>query len=96
MTSITKLRTYICNDKIITFFTPEMRYQSNLNDIESNIHALVLLNLLNSLRKRDKCSQSLAFYLFSSARLIHSISHEYSSKILYVYSQIQSDMYGSA
>ena len=34
-----------------------MRFQSNLNviwQIESNIRALVLLNLLNSLRKRDK------------------------------------------
>ena len=34
-----------------------MNLQSNLNDIwkiESNIHALVLLNILNSLTKRDK------------------------------------------
>ena len=35
----------------------ELRFQSNLKChmlIESNIHALVLLNLLNLLRKRDK------------------------------------------
>ena len=39
------------------FYTAEMRFQSILNvisKIESNIRALVLLNLLNSLRKRDK------------------------------------------
>ena len=37
--------------------TAEMRFQSNLNVIcyiESNMRALVLLNLLNLLRKRDK------------------------------------------
>ena len=34
--------------------------------IESNIHAHVLLNLLNSLQKEIKCAASLAFYLFSS------------------------------
>ena len=42
----------IYNDKIITFFTAEMRFQSNLYVIwwiESNSHALVLLQLLNSL-----------------------------------------------
>ena len=36
--------------------------------------ALVLLDLLNSLRKRDKCSTSLAFYLFSSTKFINSIN----------------------
>ena len=44
------------------------------------------MNLLNSLRKRDKCSTSLAFYLFSPTRLINSIKHEHSCKILYCYS----------
>ena len=44
-----------------------MRCQSNLNviwSIESNIRALVLLNLLNSLRKRDNILDKPAFYLF--------------------------------
>ena len=44
--------------------------------MESNIGALVLLNLLNL--------ASLAFYLFSPTRLINSIKHEHSCKILYV------------
>ena len=53
MTSITTLRTQCQNFNV---FTAEMRFQS-LNvicEIESNIRALVLLNLLISLRKRDK------------------------------------------
>ena len=54
------------------FFSPEMRFQSILMsyiEIESNIRALVLLNLLNSLRKKEiKWSAILAFYLFSLAR----------------------------
>ena len=39
------------------FFMAEVRFRSNLNDIwyiESNLRAFLLLNLLNSLRKRDK------------------------------------------
>ena len=51
MTSVTTLR----NDKIITFLG--QKFQSNFNvicSIESNIRAFVLLNFLNSLRKRDK------------------------------------------
>ena len=39
------------------FFMQEMGFQSNLNaiwKIESNIHALVLSNLLNLLQKSDK------------------------------------------
>ena len=52
MTSISKLRTYWQNYNV---FTTEIRFQStcNLNVIwwiESNIRALVLLNLLNSLQ----------------------------------------------
>ena len=43
---------------------------------KSNIRAPVLLNLLNSYEKEIKCSASLAFYLFSSTRLIDSIKHE--------------------
>ena len=42
------------------------------------------MNLLNSLRKRDISSASLAFYLFSPTRLINSIKHEHSCKILFV------------
>ena len=42
--------------------------------MESNIRALVLLNLLNSLRKR-----------FYQNRLINSIKNEHSCKILYIF-----------
>ena len=42
-----------------------------------NIHALVLLNLLNLLRKRDKMLASLAFYLFFPTHLINSIKQEH-------------------
>ena len=50
--------------------------------IESNVCAPVLLNELNFLRKEIKCSVSLTFYLFSQTRLISSIKHEHSCKIL--------------
>ena len=52
--------------------------------IESKIHALVLLNSLNSLRKEVKCSASIAFDLFSPTHSINSIKHENSCKIFYV------------
>ena len=42
--------------------------------------AIVLLNLLNSLR--------LAFYLFSPTRLINSLKHEHSCKILYLLNEL--------
>ena len=48
--------------------------------MESNIHASVLLNLLNLLQKKMiKCLASLTFYLFSQTCLIDSIIH----KLLY-------------
>ena len=50
-----------------------------------NIHAHVLLNLLNSLRKSDKMFASLAFYPFSPTNFINSIKHEHSCEILYSY-----------
>ena len=49
----------------------------------SNIRALVLMNLLNTLRNILKCSANLAFYLFSPARLNKSLKHARSCKILY-------------
>ena len=58
-----------------------MIFQRNLSYDKQN---LTLLNLLNSLRKRDKCSTSLAFYRFSLARLIYSIKHEPLCNILYI------------
>ena len=45
--------------------------------------ALVLLNLLNSLRKRDKMLGQPRIF-FSPTRLINSIKHEHSCKILYL------------
>ena len=46
--------------------------------------AHVLLNLLHMLRKRDKCSASFTFDLFSPTHLINLIKHEHSCKILYI------------
>ena len=37
---------------------------------------------------------SLAFYLFSSTRLINSIKHEHSCKILYITSNLTTSIYG--
>ena len=62
-------------------------------DIESNIRAPVLLNLLNSLQKEIKCSASLAFYLFSPTRLINSVKHEHSCKVLYVINNVMATRY---
>ena len=41
--------------------------------------AYVLVNLLNELRKRDKCEACRAFYLFFATSFINSIiqEHEY-------------------
>ena len=58
--------------------------KSRLFNFKSNIRAPVLLNLLNSLRKRDKMLDKSRIYLFSPTRLINSIKHEYSCKILYL------------
>ena len=72
-------------------FTPKYDFKIISNviwSIESNIHAPVLLNSLNLLPKRDKCLTSLTFYLFSSTRLINSIKHEQSCKILSVDAKI--------
>ena len=51
---------------------------------ESNILALVLLNLLNSLQKRDKMLDKRQILSLSPTRLIKSIKHEHSCKILYI------------
>ena len=51
---------------------------------EFNIRAPVLLNLLNSLRKRDQMLGKPRLYLLSSTRLINSIKHEHSCKIFYM------------
>ena len=51
---------------------------------ESNVRAPVLLNSLSHCEKEINCSTRLAFDLFSSTRLINSIKHEHSSKILYI------------
>ena len=62
-----------------------MRFQGILNvinKIESNIRVPVLLNLLNSLRKRDKMLGKPR--ILSLFRLINSIKHEHSCKILHI------------
>ena len=53
--------------------------------IESNIRALVLLNLLNSLRKIDKMLGKPHILSFFSIRLINSIKHKHSCKLHYLY-----------
>ena len=54
--------------------------------MESNIRALVLLNLLNLLRKRDKMLGKPHILSLFPNRLINSIKHEYSCNILYLFS----------
>ena len=66
----------------------EMRFQSNFNvmwQIECDIRAHVLSNLLDKLGKEIKCEARIAFYLFSQTCLINPIKHEHSCEILYVY-----------
>ena len=55
---------------------------SNDKYIESNIRALVLVNLLNSLRKRDNIIGKPRISSFFPTRLINSVKHEHSCKIL--------------
>ena len=67
----------------------EIRFQSNLkvNMIkESNIHAHALLDLLNLLRKKDKMLGKPGILSLFPTRLINSIKHEHSCKILYIFS----------
>ena len=54
------------------------------DNIESNFDALVLLNLLNSLQKRDKMLNKARIYLFSPTHLMNLIKHEHSYKILFI------------
>ena len=61
--------------------------------MESNIHALVLLNLLNSLRKRDKMLGKPRILSFFPTRLINSIKHEHSCKILYLLDMIELNLH---
>ena len=63
-------------------FRPKLRFQNKYYVIckkESYIHDLVLLNLLNSLRNRDKMLRKPKFYLVSPTRLIKSSTHVRSS-----------------
>ena len=45
---------------------------------------LFFFNLFKLVAKEIKCFASLTFYLFSSTRLINSLKHEHSCKILYL------------
>ena len=62
--------------------------------VEYNIRAPVLLNKTRC-EIEIICSASLAFYLFSPTRLINSIKHEHSCKILYLFGHmcLQSSVY---
>ena len=51
-----------------------------------------ILNLFNFLQKAIKCSASLTFYGFSSTRLINSIKHEQSCKIL-IFNAVNSEIF---
>ena len=67
------------------------KFQSNVNiiwQIESNIHASVLLNI-NLLPKSDKMLDKPP--IFFSTSLINSIIHEHSCKILFVIATIQGE-----
>ena len=67
---------------------------SGKNDVYNNVALIIFMSynklnltfvlLCNSLRKIDKCSTSLAFYRLAITRLIKSIKHEHSCKILYI------------
>ena len=57
--------------------------------IESNICALVLFNLLNSLRKSDKMLGKPRIISYFAARLINAIKHEYSFKSSIYYTPLQ-------
>ena len=62
-----------------------MRFQSILNVIwliESNIRALVLLNLLNSLREKDKMLDKPCILFLSHNSLNKFNKNEHSCKIL--------------
>ena len=64
-----------------------MRFQTSLSIILINriLHSCSSINEFNKLvaKKEINCSASLlAFYLFNSTRLINSIKHEHSCKIL--------------
>ena len=68
--------------------TSQLNPKRNCNNIRaipyinSNIGAPVLLDLLNTLRKNDKCSANLAFYRLSLNRFDKLNVHEHSCKIL--------------
>ena len=84
MTPIIRLHKH---DKILTF--SRQKYDFNLifmscDKNNLNIHAPVLLNLLNKLRKRDKLLGKPSILALFSTHLINSINHDHSYKILYV------------
>ena len=71
------------------FSRQKCKFLSNVNvmlylesNIHDNIHASVLLNLLSLLPKSNQMRGILTFYRFSQTRLINSINHEHSCKVL--------------
>ena len=64
----------------LKLFSPETKFQSNLNALS---YAPILFNLLNSLVKMKIWSASLAFYHFFQTTRLKSIKREYQCKILY-------------
>ena len=94
---INHLVVYGCSGNVITSITTLGTYWQTYNVfpqkwpyfiwwIDINVRALVLLNLLYSLRKRDQMPGKPRIFLFSPTCLIHSIKHEHSCKILYILS----------
>ena len=61
-----------------------------INKILHSCSCIIEFIKLNA-KKEIKCSASLTFYLFSPTRLINSIKHEHSCKILYLLSYFQGE-----
>ena len=53
--------------------------------MSTRVRSSIYLSIETRCEKEIKCSASLAFYLFSPTRLINSIKHEHSCKILYLF-----------
>ena len=66
-----------------------LRIKTSFENVRKIVHkgsymsVQVQLNLLNELKKRDKCSASLTFYLFLATSLINSIIWVHQCKILF-------------
>ena len=63
-----------------------MKIQTKIAKLQMHENCFIKFIKLGA-KKEIKCLASLTIYLFSSTRLINSIKHEHSCKILYVAQQ---------